>query len=103
MKPKFDRNSSTGFEGHFGPSGGLLGPFWGRCWAHVGVLFRSSAGKADFVENVLPPTWEHDFPGSEGLKNHEKRGRKQCAAGGVLQERLGRLSGSIWEHFGLHF
>ena len=68
MKPKFDRNSSTGFEGHFGPSGGLLGPFWGRFWAHFGVLFRSSAGKADFLENVLPPTWEHAFQGSEGFK-----------------------------------
>ena len=68
MEPQFSPNFRNGFERHFVPSGGLLGPFWGRFWAHFWVLFRSSAGKADFVENVLPPTWEHYFQGSEGFK-----------------------------------
>ena len=41
--------------------------------------------------------------GPGGSEKHQKRVRKQCAAGGVLQERLGRLLGSICEHFGLRF
>ena len=41
--------------------------------------------------------------GPGASEKHQKRVWKQCAAGGVLQERLGRLLGSILEHFGLHF
>ena len=41
--------------------------------------------------------------GPGGSEKHQKRVRKQCAAGGVLQERLGRLLGSMFEHFGFHF
>ena len=52
---------------------------------------------------VLPPAREHDFHGSGGSEKRQKRVWKQCAAGGVLQERLGRLLGSIFEHFGIHF
>ena len=41
--------------------------------------------------------------GPGGLEKHQKRVRKQCAAGGVLQERLGKLLGSMCEHFWLPF
>ena len=100
MEPKFDRKSSTGFERHFGSSGGLLGQFGGRFGGHFGVLFWPPARKPDFVRIVLPPTREHDFHGSGGSEKRQKRVWKQCAAGGVLQDRLGRLLGSIFEHSG---
>jgi hypothetical protein len=41
--------------------------------------------------------------GPGGSEKHQKRVRKQCAAGGVLQERLGTLQGSICDNFGLPF
>ena len=95
--------ASSGLGRHFGPSGGLLGPFWGRCWAHFGVLFLSEAGKAYFLETMLPPAWEHHFQGSEGSKIIQKAIQNVTENSFRRQVRLERLSGTIWEHFWLHF
>ena len=103
MEPQFSLNSRSGFERHFVPSGGLLGPFWVQLWAHFGVLFRSPAGKADFLENVLPPAWEHEFQGSEGSEIVQQAIKNVTENSFRRQVRLERLSGTIWEHFWLHF
>ena len=95
MEPIFFRKSSTGCERHFGSSGCLLGPFWGRCWGHFGVLFRSPARKPDFVRIVLPPAREHDFHGfgrSESAKN--------VSGSSVRQEACSKsVLGGSWERF----
>ena len=86
---------------------GHLEASWGRFGVDVGLILGSFFGPQP-EKQILWKTCSrlHGsmlFKGPRGSKPHEKRVRKQCAAGGVLQERLGRLSGSIWEHFGLHF
>ena len=80
-----------------------MGPFWGRFWDHFGDLFLSEAAKADFLENVLPPAWEHEFLGPQGSKIVQKSVENVTENSFRRQVRLERLSGTIWEHFGLHF
>ena len=43
--------------------GTLLELFWSCFGGHFGVLFRPRARRADFLEIVLPPAWEHHFRG----------------------------------------
>ena len=86
---------------------GHLEASWGRFGVDFGLILGSFFGPQP-EKQILWKTCSRlhgsmIFKGPRGSKNHEKRVRKQCAAGGVLQERLGRLSGSIWEHFELHF
>ena len=88
-EPEFARKPSTGFERHVGSYGCFLGQFGGRLWGHVGVFFRSPARKPDFVKNVFPPTWEHDFHGSGGVGKTPKT----CPEAVCGRRRAPRASG----------
>ena len=104
-EPEFVRKPSTWFERHFGLSGCFPGAFFGRFGGHFGVLFRSPARKLDFVKNMLPPTWEHDFQGSGGVGKAQKtcpeavcdRRRAPRASWGPLGFDLGPILGSFWD------
>ena len=69
----------------------------------LGVLFGVPRRAAQFLKIVLPLEREHDFRGSRESKKREKRIRKQRPTGTGLQERLGRLLGSMLDAFGEHF
>ena len=76
---------------------GRLGASWGRFGVDFGVILGSFFGpqleKLIFSESCSRLHGSTIFEGPGGSKKREKRVRKQCAAGGVLQERLGRLLG----------
>ena len=55
------------------------------------------------MENKLPLAWEHEFLGSEGSKSVQKSVENVTENSFRRQVRLERLSGTIWEHFWLHF
>ena len=103
MKPDFEGKTCSDFNRIFISSGGLWGAFGVDFRLILGSFFGPQPEKHIFWETCSRLHGSMLFKGPRGSKNHEKRVRKQCAAGGVLQERLGRLSGSIWEHFELHF
>ena len=99
---KIELQSSIAFDQHFGPSGGLLGRFWESFLDDFGMVFRCPSEKREFMKNRTAPTRELNFRGSGGSKIDQKSVRKQHPAGTGLQERLGRLRGSILEAFRVH-
>ena len=103
MEPEVVRKPSIGFERHFWPSGGLLGPFWGRFWGHLGVDLGLPGACGDFSKKHEKRCTVDDFCGSGGSKKCPRHVPKQLPTATWLQERLGVLLGPILEHFWLHF
>ena len=87
-------------SGHSGASGGRFRLDFGTIW---GAISGSRARDAKLAKIAPRHSESMIFGVLRGPKKDQKWLRNQLPAATWLQERLGSLWGSIWEHVEVHF